>query len=102
MTPVRIGRRGLLTVLAIAALIGLLSFMSNRDRAQQRELTTVRLQLAASQDAVARLSTTCAPAQAGEKLVATHHGEAGLKCLYSRQISYGRGASTVTRRPANG
>ena len=97
-----IGLPGLLTVLAIAALIGLLSWASNREIAQQHELTTARLELAASRMEIERLSTTCAPVQAGEKLVATHHSEAGLKCLYSRQTSYGQGASTVIRRRANG
>ncbi len=95
MNPLRIDRPGLLTVLGIAALIGLLSFMSNRDREYQRELVAARAE-------ITRLSTTCAPAQAGEKLVATHHGEAGLKCLYTRKTSYGQGASTVITRQANG
>ena len=88
----RIGRRGLLTVLAIAALIGLVSWAGNRERAHQRELTTVRLELAASRDAIARLSATCAPAQAGEQLFATvvQPGAGGVKCLYTRQSVYGR------------
>lgn len=82
-------------VVSIAALIGLLSFMGNRDREHQRELVAARAE-------ITRLSTTCAPAQAGEKLVATHHGEAGLKCLYTRKSSYGQGASAVIRRRGNG
>ena len=95
-----IGLRGLLTVLAIAVLIGLISWAGNREREHQRELTTVRLQLAASQDAVARLSATCAPAQAGEQLFATvvQPDAGGVKCLYTRQNRYGFGASTVIRR----
>ena len=91
----RIGLPGLLTVLAIAALIGVLSFMGNRDREHHRELLAARAE-------ITRLSTTCAPAQAGEKLVSTHHGEAGMKCLYSRKTNYGQGASTVIRRRGNG
>ena len=97
---VRIGLRGLLTVLAIAALIGVMSWAGNRERAQQRELNTVRLQLAASQDAVARLSATCAPAQAGEQLFATvvQPNAGGVKCLYTRQSVYGR--AVHARKPS--
>ena len=96
----RIGLPGLLTVLGIAALIGLLSFMGNRDRAHQCELRTARLALATArlETEIERLSTICAPAQAGEKLVATHHGEAGLKCLYTRQSIYGR--AVHARKPS--
>lgn len=90
MKPPRIGLPGLLTVLGIAALIGLLSFMSDRDREYQRELVAARAE-------ITRLSTICAPAQAGEKLVATipdYQGGGKAKCLYTSQSGYGRAGYT--------
>lgn len=102
MTPIywqkqrRIGMPGLITVCGIAALMALLSWTGNRER----ELSDARLALAASRAAVTQLSATCAPAQAGEKLFATivHLDRGGIKCLYTNQPSYGRGASTVITR----
>lgn len=85
---------GMVCVLAVAAFIAGLSYLGNQERA-----------LAAAYAQVARLTVTCAPAQAGERLVATipdYQNGGQPKCLYTRHSGYGRGASTVIARAQNG
>lgn len=70
----------ILGIIAAAAIIALTSWMSERDRAQRRE--------------IARLSITCPPSQSGQELVATVRHERDrapgtLQCIYTPRANYG-------------